>query len=43
MCIRDRSNSLDEKKMANMELYEHAKFDYYGVGEKLITAATRCV
>ena len=34
------SNSLDEKKMANMELYEHAKFDFYGVGEKLITAAT---
>ena len=34
------SNSLDEKKMANMEMYEHAKFDSYGVGEKLITSAT---
>ncbi len=34
------SNSLDEKKMANMELYEGAKFDSYGVGEKLITSAT---
>ena len=39
MCIRDRdaagkpyiklvaSNGLDEKKIANMELYEHAHFD----------------
>lgn len=34
------SNSLDEKKMADMELYEGAKFDSYGVGEKLITSAT---
>lgn len=34
------SNSLDEKKMSNMELYEGAKFDAYGVGEKLITSAT---
>ncbi len=34
------SNSLDEKKMANMELYEDARFDSYGVGEKLITSAT---
>lgn len=34
------SNSLDEKKMSNMELYENAKFDFYGVGEKLITSAT---
>ncbi len=34
------SNSLDEKKMANMELYEDAHFDSYGVGEKLITSAT---
>ena len=34
------SNSLDEKKMANMEMYEGAKFDSYGVGEKLITSAT---
>ncbi len=34
------SNSLDEHKMANMELYEDAHFDSYGVGEKLITSAT---
>ena len=34
------SNSLDERKMSNMELYEEAKFDSYGVGEKLITSAT---
>lgn len=34
------SNSLDEKKMSNMELYEDAHFDSYGVGEKLITSAT---
>ncbi len=34
------SNSLDEKKMANMELYEDAHFDSYGVGEKLITSST---
>lgn len=34
------SNSLDEKKMSNMELYENAHFDSYGVGEKLITSAT---
>ena len=34
------SNSLDEKKMSNMELYEGAKFDAYVVGEKLITSAT---
>ena len=26
------SNGLDEKKIANMELYEHAHFDSYGVG-----------
>ena len=34
------SNSLDEKKMADMELYEHARFDSYGVGENLITSAS---
>ena len=34
------SNSLDEKKMINMELYEGARFDSYGVGENLITSAT---
>lgn len=34
------SNSLDEKKMADMEIYEGARFDSYGVGEKLITSAT---
>ena len=34
------SNSLDEKKMANMEMYEGAAFDSYGVGENLITSAT---
>ena len=34
------SNSLDEKKMSNMEMYEDAHFDSYGVGEKLITSAT---
>ena len=34
------SNSLDEKLIANMELYENAKFDSYGVGERLITSAT---
>lgn len=34
------SNSLDEKKMSNMELYENAHFDSYGVGEKMITSAT---
>ncbi|MDY6324403.1 MAG: nicotinate phosphoribosyltransferase [Catonella sp.] len=34
------SNSLDEKKMADMEMYEGAKFDSYGVGEKLITSAS---
>ncbi len=34
------SNSLDENKMADMELYENAHFDSYGVGEKLITSAT---
>ena len=34
------SNSLDEKKLNSMELYEEAKFDSYGVGEKLITSAT---
>ena len=34
------SNSLDENKMASMERYEGAKFDSYGVGEKLITSAT---
>lgn len=34
------SNSLDEKKMSNMELYEDAHFDAYGVGENLITSAT---
>ena len=33
------SNGLDEKKIANMELYEHAHFDSYGVGENLITSA----
>lgn len=34
------SNGLDEQKMANMEMYEHAYFDSYGVGERLITAAS---
>lgn len=34
------SNGLDEKKMADMEMYEHARFDSYGVGERLITAAS---
>lgn len=34
------SNGLDEQKMANMEMYEHAHFDSYGVGERLITAAS---
>ncbi len=33
------SNSLDEKKMADMELYEDAHFDSYGVGERLITSS----
>jgi len=32
------SNSLDEKKMADMEIYEGAHFDSYGVGENLITS-----
>ena len=34
------SNSLDEKKMTDMELYEGARFDSYGVGENLITSAS---
>ena len=34
------SNGLDEKKIANMELYEHAHFDSYGVGENRITSAS---
>ncbi len=34
------SNSLDEQKMSNMEMYEGAHFDSYGVGEKLITSST---
>ena len=34
------SNSLDEKKIANMEIYEDTHYDSYGVGEKLITSAT---
>lgn len=34
------SNSLDEKKIINMEVYEDAHYDSYGVGEKLITSAT---
>lgn len=34
------SNSLDEKKMQDMEVYEKAKYDSYGVGENLITSAT---
>ncbi len=34
------SNSLDEKKIENMEIYEDAKFDFYGVGENLITSAS---
>ena len=34
------SNSLDEKKMINMEIYEGAQFDSYGVGENLITSAS---
>jgi len=34
------SNGLDERRIANMELYEHAHFDSYGVGENLITSAS---
>ncbi|MDD6229349.1 MAG: nicotinate phosphoribosyltransferase [Lactimicrobium massiliense] len=34
------SNALDEKKMSDMELYEDAHFDSYGVGENLITSST---
>lgn len=34
------SNSLDEKKMSDMEVYEGAKFDSYGVGERLITSSS---
>ncbi len=34
------SNSLDEQKIENMEIYENAKFDFYGVGENLITSAS---
>lgn len=34
------SNSLDENTMADMELYEDAHFDSYGVGEKLITSSS---
>ena len=34
------STGLDERKIANMELYEHAHFDSYGVGENLITSAS---
>jgi nicotinate phosphoribosyltransferase len=34
------SNALDETKMENMEIYEDAHFDSYGVGENLITSAT---
>ena len=34
------SNSLDEKKMADMEIYQGAHFDSYGVGEKLITSSS---
>ena len=34
------SNSLDENTMADMELYEGARFDSYGVGEKLITSSS---
>ena len=34
------ANGLDERKIANMELYEHAHFDSYGVGENLITSAS---
>lgn len=34
------SNSLDEKKMMTMEMYEDAHFDSYGVGENLITSAS---
>jgi nicotinate phosphoribosyltransferase len=34
------SNSLDAKKMADMEVYEGARFDSYGVGENLITSAS---
>jgi Nicotinic acid phosphoribosyltransferase len=34
------SNALDEKKMADMETYEGARFDSYGVGENLITSSS---
>ena len=34
------SNSLDENTMADMEVYEDAHFDSYGVGEKLITSSS---
>ncbi len=34
------SNALDEKKMSDMETFEDAHFDSYGVGEKLITSSS---
>ncbi|MBR2726409.1 MAG: nicotinate phosphoribosyltransferase [Solobacterium sp.] len=34
------SNSLDETKIDNLEHYQDAHFDSYGVGENLITSAT---
>lgn len=34
------SNSLDENTMSDMEIYENAHFDAYGVGEKLITSSS---
>ena len=33
------SNSLDEHKRANREIYQDAHFDSYGVGERLITSS----
>ena len=34
------SNALDENKITDMELFQGAKIDSYGVGENLITSAT---
>ncbi|MBR2990870.1 MAG: nicotinate phosphoribosyltransferase, partial [Solobacterium sp.] len=34
------SNALDETKIENLEHYQDAHFDSYGVGENLITSAT---
>ncbi len=34
------SNALDEHKISDLEQYQDAHFDFYGVGENLITSAT---